>query len=113
MKLSEYAKIHSVTYRTAWNRFKKGKIKNAFQDESGTISILDGLDSVDFSQCALYCRVSSNKQKNDLDRQSERVKQFAIANGYTVNHIIKEVGSGINDNRKRLIELLQKKIGIL
>jgi len=26
MKLSKYAKENSVTYRTAWNRAKKGKI---------------------------------------------------------------------------------------
>ena len=26
IKLSEYAKRHGVTYRTAWNKFKEGKI---------------------------------------------------------------------------------------
>lgn len=29
MKLSQYAKLHGVTYRKAWNRYKKGKIPNA------------------------------------------------------------------------------------
>lgn len=29
MKLSEYAKKHNIQYRSAWNRFKAGKIPNA------------------------------------------------------------------------------------
>jgi hypothetical protein len=32
IKLSEYAKNHSICYRTAWNRFKKNQIPNAFND---------------------------------------------------------------------------------
>jgi len=39
VKLSEYAKLHSVTYRTAWNWYKGGKIKNAFKDEYGNVLI--------------------------------------------------------------------------
>lgn len=41
MKLSEYAKKHGCTTRTAWNHFKKGLIKNAYKTESGRIVIPD------------------------------------------------------------------------
>lgn len=41
MTLSEYAKHHRVTYRTAWNRFKAGKIEGAVQLPSGRIFIPD------------------------------------------------------------------------
>jgi len=41
MKLSEYAKKHNVTYRTAYNHFIKGWIPTAYQLESGTIMIPD------------------------------------------------------------------------
>ena len=34
IKLSDYAKMKSVTYRTVWNRFKQGKLPNAYMDES-------------------------------------------------------------------------------
>lgn len=68
MKLSEYAKEHSVTYRTAWNRYKAGKIKNAIMDETGHVYIKEPKDLIDYNQCAIYCRVSSNKQKQDLER---------------------------------------------
>lgn len=39
MKLSEYSKLNNVTYRTAWNRFKAGKIQGAYLDESGHVFI--------------------------------------------------------------------------
>jgi hypothetical protein len=39
IKLCDYAKNHSVTYRTAWNRFNAGKIPNSFKNENGQILI--------------------------------------------------------------------------
>jgi len=33
IQLRDYAKNHSVTYRTAWNRFNAGKIPNSFKNE--------------------------------------------------------------------------------
>jgi len=39
MKLCDYAKNHSVTYRTAWNRFNANKIPNSFKNENGQILI--------------------------------------------------------------------------
>jgi putative resolvase len=51
--------------------------------------------------CAIYARVSSNeqKQKGDLDRQSQRLYEYCAKHGLLVTHIIKDVGSGLNDNR--------------
>lgn len=46
MKLNEYAKKIGVTYRTAYNWFKRGYIKNAMQMPSGTIIIDDDETSV-------------------------------------------------------------------
>ena len=39
IKLSEYAKLNSIVYKTAWNRFKAGKIPNAIKDEFGNVKI--------------------------------------------------------------------------
>jgi putative resolvase len=108
MKLSEYAKLHNVTYRTAWEWFRTGKIKNAVKDEHNNI-IINEISNINYNDVAIYCRVSSNKQKNDLERQCERVKNYAINNGFDIKEIVKEVGSGVNDNRKKLIYLLKKK----
>ncbi len=57
--------------------------------------------------CATYARVSSNeqKQKGDLDRQSQRLSEYCAKNNIMVTHIIKDVGSGLNDNRSGFIRL--------
>jgi predicted site-specific integrase-resolvase len=38
MKLSEYAKKIGVSYRTAWNYFRAGKL-NAYQTHTGTVIV--------------------------------------------------------------------------
>jgi len=105
-KLSDYAKKFNVTYRTAWNRFKKNKIDGAYLDESNHVVIpINKFESS--KRVALYSRVSNNDRKDNLERQSERLLNYAINNGYDVIHNIKEIGSGLNDNRKKLISLLK------
>jgi putative resolvase len=52
-----------------------------------------------------YCRVSSNKQKDDLVRQVENVKTYMIAKGYSFD-VITDIGSGINYNKKGLNQLI-------
>lgn len=57
--------------------------------------------------CATYARVSSHeqKQKGDLDRQSLRLSEYCAKHNIPVTHIIKDVGSGLNDNRNGFIRL--------
>lgn len=108
-KLSTYAKENDVTYRTAWNRFKEGKIPNASMDKDGHILIETEPTNVSKDKrVAIYTRVSSNENKGNLDGQAERLKRYAEAKGYQIAYVIKEVGSGINDGRKKLENLLFK-----
>jgi putative resolvase len=57
----------------------------------------------------IYARVSSPKQKQAgyLDRQVERLQQFAKDQQFPVLQIITEVGSGLNDKRKGLHKLFR------
>ena len=52
-----------------------------------------------------YCRVSSHKQKDDLERQIENVKTYMYAKGYQFE-IITDIGSGINYNKKGLNQII-------
>jgi predicted site-specific integrase-resolvase len=107
-KLSDYAKKFNVTYRTAWNRFNRGQIKDAYVDETGHVCIpVPTIDNnVVFKTAALYARVSNNDAKENLERQLERLSGFAATNGFMVKVSVKEIGSGLNDNRSKLISLL-------
>lgn len=46
-----------------------------------------------------YCRVSGNKQKDDLKQQIENMKLYLTAQGKPFE-IIRDIGSGMNDKKK-------------
>ncbi len=53
-------------------------------------------------RCVVYARVSSGDQKEDLDRQVGRVVAWATRHGHRPDEVVKEVGSGLNGNRRQL-----------
>lgn len=55
---------------------------------------------------ALYARVSSANQKEDLTRQLARLKDYASAKGYQVSKEVIEMASGLNGKRPKLEKLL-------
>lgn len=56
----------------------------------------------------IYARVSTKKQADsgNLDRQINRLVEYALSNQLTIVKIYKEVASGINENRRELHKLL-------
>lgn len=56
----------------------------------------------------IYARVSTHKQakRGDLDRQIEKIKLFAIDHNVQNLCILSDIGSGLNDNRQKLQQLL-------
>jgi predicted site-specific integrase-resolvase len=106
-KLSDYAKKFNVTYRTAWNRFNAGKIDDSFVDETGHIYIKIPENKIG-KRAAIYSRVSNSDRKDNLERQAERLLNYSINNGFDVVYNVKEIGSGLNDERKKLINLLKQ-----
>lgn len=106
-KISEYAKLKRVQYRTVWNWVKAGKVKSERTETGGVLIIDDGDNMVSKTLVAIYCRVSSSESKADLDSQAERLISYANARGYKVAKVIKEVGSGVNDSRPKLLALLK------
>jgi predicted site-specific integrase-resolvase len=55
----------------------------------------------------IYARVSTSKQKKDLENQIELLKQFCFTNGYTVSGIFADVASGISfEKRKEFFSML-------
>lgn len=109
MKLSDYAKSIGVSYRTAWNMWKRGDL-DAYQLPSGTIIVNSAtlIPSSRTIKVAIYCRVSSAENKPNLLSQASRLEAYCCAKGYTIVKIVKEVGSGVNDKRQKLIKLLQE-----
>jgi len=108
MKLSEYANKNGITYRTAWNHYKEGKLSSRVSP-TGRVIVDDLRKLKCLNQVAIYCRVSSSENKSNLDKQAERLQQYAVAKGYTIYKVVKEIASGLNDERQQLEKLLLDK----
>jgi len=110
MKLSTWAKIQGIGYRAAWNHFKNGLIPNAYKLNSGIIIVPDEQKlSIKNEYIICYSRVSSSQNKNNLVSQSKRINDFCAAKGWIVSENIMEIGSGLNDNRKKLLKVFSDK----
>ena len=107
IRLRKWAELNGYTYRGAYNAYVMGNIPNAFAMPSGTIMVrLTDEVAVKKEKVAIYARVSSPKQKDDLLAQAKRISDFCSANGWQVDIIQKEIASGLNDNRALLNKLL-------
>ena len=107
MKLSQYAKQQGISYRTALRWFRDGTIQG-YQAPSGTIIVTerDQVQPVS-GKVAIYARVSSSEQRENLERQAERLSQYCTVRGYQVALVVKEIASGVNDSRPKLLSLLK------
>jgi predicted site-specific integrase-resolvase len=112
--IGQFSESIGVTQQTLRNWDKTGKLKPHHTGKSGyryysqqQLQYYLGLKGEEFAKRKVigYCRVSSNKQKDDLERQIENVKMYMIAKGYSFD-VVSDVGSGINYNKKGLNQLL-------
>jgi len=109
MKLSNWARKHGICYRTAWNAFKAGKIDGAFRLQTGAIIVPDEKATPKQECVVTYARVSSSENRDNLEEQSKRLVAFCNANGWQTHFNVKEVGSGLNDRRPKLLEVFLKR----
>ena len=110
MKLSTWAKKQGISYKTAWRLWSTGKLPVAAEQlATGTIIVKEPEVSyaAEPSSVVLYARVSSSDQKQDLNRQLSRLVEYATSKGFKVVGVKKEVGSGLNGKRNKLLSILR------
>lgn len=112
--IGQFSKLIGKTNQTLRNWDKDGILKPHHVSESGyryysqeQLNNFLGLkQEVQLNKKTIgYCRVSSHKQKDDLERQIDNVKTYMYAKGYSFE-IISDIGSGINYNKKGLNQLV-------
>lgn len=108
MKLSQYAKQQGISYRTALRWWQAGMIKG-YQAPTGTIIVAEEppKEAQTVSRVAIYARVSSHEHRANLERQVERLEDHCASRGYQVAMVVKEIASGVNDARPKLLALLR------
>lgn len=119
MKAKEVMKILRISNPTLSRYVKNGWIKatrlpnNRYNyDEE---SVYEFLNSGVPRKNYLYGRVSTGKQKKDLENQIELLKSYCFSNGIKVDGVFQDVASGIsfekrNDFFKLLDDVVDKKV---
>ena len=118
MKANETLKILKITRQTLTKYVKEGKIKVNIlpsgrydYDDDSVFSMANICNN---RECAIYARVSTQKQKKDLNNQIELIRQYANKNGYIVNNVYQDIASGLNYDRRQfqilLNDIIQYKI---
>lgn len=107
------SKILGVCPQTLRNWEASGKLVPHHKSQNGyryySQEAIDRLVDPDLTikrQVIGYCRVSSSKQKDDLERQIQNMETYLLAQGNPFR-IISDIGSGINYKRKGLQELIR------
>lgn len=115
IRLSEYSDLMTVTRQTALNWYHQGKIPFPTFRPSERIILVEvpesftGISSYEGNNddfTVAYCRVSTSKQKESLPLQKLAIYEYANENGLSIDKCIEEVGSGFNENRKKLSSIL-------
>ncbi len=111
MKADEVLRLLRITRPTLCKYVKDGLIKveklpNG-RYEYDTNSVYSFLNKDVKRKTYIYARVSTSKQKSDLDNQIELLKQFCFTNGYVISGIYSDIASGISfEKRNDFFELL-------
>jgi len=110
--LKQASKMLGVSTKTLQRWDNAGKIK-AFRTQGNHRRIYESeirrlQKKPKTYNCAIYARVSSRKQTQDgnIERQKERLIEYAKDKGYCLKKVFCETASGINENRKKLKKLL-------
>ena len=105
--IGQFAKKINKTQQTLRNWDKNGKLKPQVVDSDTGYRYYTEKQLKEFygevsnkERLVIgYCRVSSAKQKEALERQVENVRTYLISKGYQFK-IITDIGSGINYDKK-------------
>lgn len=112
MQVREWAKREQLSPYTVWKWCREGTMPVPVeQTPTGMWLIHDPkyettTPATAAGRTVCYARVSSSDQKTDLQRQTDRLKAFAFNMGVDAPEVVTEVGSGMNDKRRKLNKLL-------
>ncbi len=109
MKIKEVCKILQISKPTIYNYIDKGilHVKKTptniylFNEEE-----VYNLAYKEYRKNVIYARVSTKKQKEDLENQIKTLQEFTNKNGIKIDDEYKDIGSGINFDRKEFLRLI-------
>lgn len=115
IKVSQYAKIMGLHPLTINRHFHQGLIDGYQDEKTKTIYLINpewkerqNKSTQTSNRVILYARVSSASNQKSLDGQIDRMRNYAAAKGYQIVDEVKEIASGINDQRPKFTKILKR-----
>lgn len=111
MKSSKVLKILNISRQTLAKYVKNGDIRVVMQtNKQYDYNEEDVYRKAGLSENrvnVVYARVSTPKQKRDLENQAETLINYCNANGVKVDKVYKDIASGMNFDRKQFRSMLE------
>ena len=111
MTAKDVLRILQITRPTLTKYVKEGKLKVTIKGNGrydyDADSVYKMLNKDIERKTYLYARVSTSKQKKDLENQVQLLKNFCFQNGYVINGVYQDIASGISfDKREQFFDML-------
>ena len=112
VSIGQVSKILGISLSTIYRWEKLGKIKHCFRTIGNHRRYLkSNIDKISNSEnnhkkTIAYARVSTHKQKNDLENQKLFLKNYCIEQKINNFEVISDLGSGLNFKKKGLNKLI-------
>lgn len=104
MTAQEVLRVLQITRPTLTKYVKTGQIKVVIKGNGrydyDADSVYKMLNKDIERKTYIYARVSTPKQKADLDNQIQLLKTFCFQNGYVINGIFQDIASGISFEKR-------------
>ena len=113
MTAKEVLRVLQITRQTLTKYVKEGKLKVTIKGNGrydyDTDSVYKMLNKDIERKTYLYARVSTAKQKKDLEHQVQLLKNFCFQNGYIIHGIYQDIASGISfEKRNQFFDMLDE-----
>ena len=114
-EVSQLFKVHTLTIQR-WRKsgklsFKQISPKKFLYKKSDVLKLL-GEEQTNCSNKinVCYCRVSTTKQKQDLEKQKQILRDYCNSNGIIIHQVYSDIASGMNENRTEFNKLIKEVI---
>jgi len=112
-RINEFAKRVGRSVQTIRRWEREGKLTakrlpsgQRYFDESDVRLLLGG--APDKKSIVVYCRVSSDGQKDDLASQVAAMEGYCLAGAIPVDEWVQEIGGGMNFKRKHFLSIVDR-----
>ncbi len=113
-RVKEFAKLVGKSSSTLRRWDREGKLKpkrsagnQRYYTDADLQKALNIETETQIGKTVVYCRVSSNNQKPELEHQIIAMEEFCRGRGECIDEWISEVGGGLNFKRKKFLKLMK------